>query len=109
MTMNDYQRYAQRTSRKDIGKRDHLFNGIMGLCGEVGEVADLVKKHEFQDGRPIHTALIDELGDVLWYIAETASAIGVDMETVAKHNIAKLARRYPEGFDEDRSLHRTEV
>lgn len=106
MRMNDYQALAQRTSRKNLDKQAHLFNGLMGLCGEAGECIDLAKKHFFQDHRPIEEELLDELGDVLWYIAETASALGIDLDTIARHNIAKLARRYPEGFDEERSLHR---
>ena len=106
MTLNEYQALAQRTSRKDISKDDHLFNGILGLAGEAGECADLVKKQCFQDGRAIRNDLIDELGDVMWYVAETAAALGVTMEEVAQHNVDKLRKRYPEGFSADRSLHR---
>lgn len=108
MTMNEYHELAQRTSRKDMAKRDHIFNGCMGLCGEAGEVIDLVKKHAFQDGRQIRDELRDELGDVLWYIAETASAMGLSMEEIAQYNISKLRRRYPDGFEADRSMYRDE-
>lgn len=108
MTLNEYQALAQRTSRHDLPTECHLSNGVLGLAGETGEVCDLVKKHFYQDGREIRDDLIDELGDVLWYIAETASAIGVKMDDIAQHNVDKLKRRYPEGFDADRSLHREE-
>ena len=106
MTLNEYQELAQRTSKKELTPREHLYNGILGLAGETGECADLVKKHCYQDARPIHDALLDELGDVLWYAAETAVALGVTLDEVAQHNIEKLRRRYPEGFEADRSLHR---
>ncbi len=106
MTMNEYQGLAQRTSNKALERKGHLLNGVLGLAGEAGECADLVKKHYFQDARPIENSLIDELGDVLWYAAETAAALGVTLEEVAQHNIDKLRRRYPEGFSADRSLHR---
>jgi NTP pyrophosphatase (non-canonical NTP hydrolase) len=106
MQLNEYQELAQRTSRKDISPDDHLFNGLLGLAGESGECCDLAKKHYFQDERNIYQDLIDELGDVMWYVVEVASALGVSLEEVAKHNIDKLRKRYPDGFDSNRSLHR---
>lgn len=106
MTLNEYQDLAQRTSNRALEMKGHLFNGVLGLVGEAGECADLMKKHYYQDGREIYTDLIDELGDVLWYIAETASALDVTLDSIAQHNIEKLTRRYPEGFSADRSLHR---
>jgi NTP pyrophosphatase (non-canonical NTP hydrolase) len=106
MELNEYQTLAQRTSNLALDGNGHLFNGVLGLAGEAGECADLVKKHCFQDARPIHDALIDELGDVLWYVAETAGALGVSLEEVAQHNVDKLRKRYPDGFEAERSLHR---
>lgn len=108
MTLNEYQELAQRTSNKALDMKGHLFNGVLGLSGEAGECADLVKKCYFQDARPIDDALIDELGDVLWYVAETAAARGVTLGEVAQRNVDKLRKRYPEGFDADRSLNREE-
>ena len=49
-----------------------------------------------------------ELGDVAWYIAVTAQAIGYDLETVLRMNIEKLRRRYPDGFDSNKSVNREE-
>lgn len=109
MTLNEYQALAQRTSRKDISADAHLFNGILGLAGESGECADLMKKHYYQDERNIYCDLIDELGDVMWYVAEAASALSVTLESIAQHNVDKLKKRYPDGFNADRSLHREGV
>lgn len=106
MTLNEYEELAQRTARMDLSWEDHLFNGVLGLAGEAGECADLVKKQFFQDGRAIRNDLIDELGDVMWYVAETAAALGVSLEEVAARNVEKLKKRYPEGFEAERSLHR---
>lgn len=106
MTLNEYQGLAQRTSNRALDVKGHLLNGVLGLAGEAGECADLVKKHYFQDRRPIVHLLEDELGDVLWYVAETAAALNVSLEEVAQHNVDKLRKRYPEGFSADRSLHR---
>lgn len=107
MTLNEYQDLAQRTSNRALDMKGHLLNGVLGMAGEAGECADLVKKCYFQDARPIDDDLIDELGDVLWYVAETAAARGVTLEEVAQRNVEKLRKRYPEGcFSADRSLHR---
>ena len=105
MTGNEYQRLALRTSSHG-SNGDMVLNGVMGLNGEAGECIDIVKKHLFQ-GHPLDTdKLLDELGDVLWYVAITADGIGVQLEDIMLHNIDKLRRRYPEGFDAERSIHR---
>ena len=106
MELNEYQALAQRTSNRALEMKGHLLNGVLGLAGEAGECADLVKKHCYQDARPIRDALIDELGDVLWYVAETAAALDVSLEEVAARNVEKLKKRFPDGFDPERSLHR---
>lgn len=106
MTMNEYQHLAQRTSRKDMSPSDHLMNAMLGLAGETGECCDLVKKRLYQDGRDIAEKLKDELSDVLWYVVEGASAMGWTLDEIAAHNVEKLKKRYPEGFDADRSLNR---
>lgn len=108
MTLNDYQDGAMRTSRADLSRHEHMMNGILGLAGEAGECADLVKKGFYQDGRDVRAALKDELGDVLWYVAEIATAMGWTLEEVAEHNRQKLLVRYPDGFSAERSLHRKE-
>lgn len=108
MDLNTYQEKAQRTSNPGLSRKDHLLNGLLGLAGETGECCDLVKKNFYQDRREIETKLLDELGDVLWYVAETAAAIGISLDQVAEHNLQKLSARYPEGFDPEKSLHRAE-
>ena len=109
MTINEYQKLAMRTASGM--NHDHygmLINGILGLCGESGEVADLVKKAIFQGHELDFEHVAKELGDIAWYIALSATAIGYDLETVMQMNIDKLRKRYPEGFDAELSLHREE-
>ena len=106
MTLDEYQRLAQRTSRKELTPDQHLKNAVLGMAGEAGECADLVKKHYYQDGRHIREDLVLELGDVLWYVAEGAAAIGCSLSEIAAANVDKLRRRYPKGFESDKSLHR---
>jgi NTP pyrophosphatase (non-canonical NTP hydrolase) len=84
-----------------------LINGVMGLCGEAGEAIDIVKKHLAQGHELDREALIKELGDIAWYLAETAYALEVPLEEVLQRNIDKLKSRYPEGFDPEKSIHRT--
>jgi NTP pyrophosphatase (non-canonical NTP hydrolase) len=108
MTLNEYQELAQRTSRKDLHPGEHIWNGVLGMAGEAGECCDLLKKATYQDGRSIAEELIDECGDVLWYVAETAAGMEMTLEEIARHNIEKLKKRYPEGFDPEKSLHREE-
>lgn len=106
MTVNEYQKMAMRTLNPDLDKKDVLINGVMGLCGESGEVIDIVKKHLAQ-GHPLdREKMIKELGDVAWYLAETACALDVELETVLQRNLDKLRARYPEGFDAERSINR---
>lgn len=104
LTANDYQRMALRTAGED--KTKYLDNAIMGLCGEVGECADIVKKHHFQGHELDREKLIDELSDVCWYVALLATALDTSLEDVMKHNVEKLMKRYPEGFDKSRSINR---
>lgn len=108
MTINEYQALAMRTSNKELPPDYHLLNGALGLAGESGEIADLVKKNWMQGHVLDIEHIAKELGDVCWYIAETATAIGCDLETIMKMNIEKLKKRYPDGFDSERSQHRAE-
>lgn len=108
MEINEYQKLAMRTLNIDLNKKDILINGVMGLCGESGEAIDIVKKHLAQGHELDKEHLIKELGDIAWYLAETAYALDVDLEEVMRRNIEKLKKRYPEGFDTKKSLEREE-
>ena len=108
MTINEYQELAMRTCNPELRGKDLLINGVMGLCGKAGEAIDLVKKHLAQGHALDRERLIKELGDIAWYLAETAAALDVTLEEVLCRNIEKLRRRYPDGFDSARSVQRTE-
>ena len=108
MTINEYQNLAMLTKNPDLCGRGLLINSVMGLCGESGEVIDLVKKH-VSHGHPLNREkLIDELGDVAWYLAECATVLDVSLEEILERNIEKLKKRYPEGFSTYRSINREE-
>ena len=106
MTINEYQKLAMTTLNPELSQKDVLINGVMGLCGESGEVIDLVKKHLHQGHDLDKEKIVKELGDVAWYLAEIAWALEVPLEEVLQGNIDKLRARYPEGFAAERSIHR---
>lgn len=176
MEIKDYSMLAMRTSPNG---HDRVLNGCLGLIGESGEVVDIIKKFTFQSGdRPEFPAdkMIEECGDVLWYVAELCTGLDIDATSIfingqfdavpsyddtlehigialssyaaklayfniihsateadnksnlraivaevslilmyyckstivacMEHNIEKLRKRYPDGFDPERSLHR---
>ena len=106
MTINEYQKLAMTTLNKELSQKDILINGVMGLCGEAGEAIDIVKKHLAQGHELDKEHLIKELGDIAWYLAETAYALDVELEDVLALNIEKLKKRYPEGFKKEQSINR---
>ncbi|MCU0495702.1 MAG: nucleoside triphosphate pyrophosphohydrolase family protein [Chloroflexaceae bacterium] len=108
MHANDYQQAALRTATPGQEASERLLAAALGLCGEAGEFADSLKKARFQ-GHPLDTAhLAEELGDLLWYAALACDALNLNIAEVMEQNIAKLQRRYPEGFSSERSQQREE-
>jgi len=108
MTLEEYQRLAARTIGRDRTPEQQLANAALGLAGEAGEVADIMKKHLYHDWPLDRDAVAKELGDCLWYVAAMATALDMRLDEIAGGNIEKLRRRYPEGFSAERSLNRAE-
>ena len=106
LTLNRYQSLANRSAGAGGEGEQRLVVSALGLAGEAGEFANLVKKMTAH-GHPFDPeSLKDELGDVLWYLAEAATAVGLNLEDIASHNVDKLIKRYPEGFSEEHSINR---
>jgi NTP pyrophosphatase (non-canonical NTP hydrolase) len=106
LTPNEYQQAALRTASNTRDTYKMLQEGLMGLNGEAGECIDILKKYLFQGHGLDRDHLAEELGDVAWYLAVTAHAIGWSFEDILKKNIEKLNKRYPDGFDAERSVNR---
>ena len=106
MTINEYQQLAMVTLNPELSKKEVLINGVMGLCGDSGEAIDIVKKWLAQGHELDKEKLAKELGDIAWYLAETAYALDIPLEDIFQANIEKLKKRYPEGFDTERSVNR---
>ena len=120
MTPNEYQQEALRTDslkwnpiysvtiadRVKYNNMERLQQGLMGLCGEAGEAIDIMKKTMFQGHDLDSEHMARELGDVAWYLAISADALGYSLEQILQMNIDKLRARYPDGFDSERSVNR---
>lgn len=93
-----FQKEAERTLRNDLQYECVCSNMCMGLSGECGEVIDLLKKHIWQGKELDINDLIEEVGDVLWYIANLCNVNNITMEECMLANVNKLRKRYPNGF-----------
>ena len=114
-TLNEYERRAMRTDPPHVSDMEGLVNAALGMCGEAGEFADLLKKIRYHGHAMDKEHLLKECGDVLWYTAQAAYYIGqiyrdptITLGTVGEMNILKLEARYPNGFDPEKSMHRAE-
>lgn len=109
MQLSTYQQLASRTAARGADIEKERLIAALGLVGEAGELAEMVKK-EIGHGHPQErAALARELGDVLWYVAHNASLLGLDLDEIAAQNIAKLRARYPEGFSDLDSIARRDA
>jgi NTP pyrophosphatase (non-canonical NTP hydrolase) len=106
LTLNQYQKLAARTAGAGGYGERRLIVATLGLTGEAGEFANMVKKLTAHGHEIPPDVLADELGDVLWYLAEAATTCGLDLGDIARQNVEKLKQRYPEGFSQERSINR---
>ncbi len=99
MELADYQRLSRRTA--EYPREAWLAYPALGLAGEAGELAEHAKKAIRDDGAEIsaerRAAMSKELGDVLWYVAQLASELGLDLDDVAQQNLEKLLSRQRRG------------
>lgn len=106
-----YQQNAAATARGGTAlykEQGRVAVACMGLAGEAGEVIDYLKKW-VGHGHDIDKEHVKkELGDVLWYVSEIATALGLNLQEIAMMNAEKLRKRYPEGFAVERSRNRGE-
>ena len=96
MNFNDYQKEAKKTAMYPDQGNNFIYP-TLGLNGEAGEVAEKIKK-ALRNGQTELTndqiqEIKKELGDVLWYLAQLSTELGLDLEDVAKTNVEKLASR----------------
>ncbi len=106
ITEQEYMTEVMRTYAGSDTTIDKLTLSALGLAGESGEVADTIKKVLYQGHHLEIMLLVEELGDVLWYLILACNALGCTLADVMNVNVAKLRERYPNGFDPQRSINR---
>jgi NTP pyrophosphatase (non-canonical NTP hydrolase) len=99
MDISEYQRLSRRTA--EYPREAWLAYPALGLAGEAGEVAEHAKKAIRDDGGQVsderRAAMAKELGDVLWYVAQLASELKLDLDEIAQANLDKLLSRQQRG------------
>jgi len=106
MKLEDYAKKAREFANHDLEPKTAIATWGLGLTGESGEVADIIKKYIGHSHPLDRTSLIKELGDVLWYIAAIADAVEVPFEVIAQQNLEKLRNRYEDKFSTEKSINR---
>lgn len=108
MDASEYQKLAARTGAlaSDISETKGVQLALFGLTTETAEVVQLWYKH-IRDNRYLdRAAIVDEVGDVLWNIAELCTLCDISLSFVMERNIAKLQKRHPNGFNHEASINR---
>lgn len=100
-----YQKTAARTINKDLYPEEIEMHALHGMAGEIGELHSLYQK-SFQGHKFDEEHAKKELGDLLWFIAEYCTVMNWDLADVMLTNLGKLAARFPDGFEAEKSLNR---
>lgn len=108
MEIKEFQKLSTRTINNELTHEDKIKNMVFGLNGEVGEITDILKKHFFHSHTLDKDHLAEEIGDVMFYLVNLATLYNIDMSEVLQNNVSKLIKRYPKGFDKDRSINRND-
>jgi len=121
MNFTTYQEQAEKTAGAGMGDLyfpmqrvaadfhidvDRVMCSALGASGEAGELANKIKKLIYHEHCFAQLEIREEIGDVLWYLAELCTAFGWDMGTIAEENLSKLSERYPDGFTVEDSINR---
>lgn len=99
MNIVDYHDYVEKLAspQSTATEKDRLLAAVLGLSGEAGECADIVKKHIYH-GKPLDKEnLILEIGDSIWYVAFLCNTLGINIQDVINKNVEKLQSRYSTG------------
>lgn len=108
MTLNEYQDLAARTINKDMSCYEILMHSLHEISVECGEIHGHFQKL-YQGHKLDEDALMLEVGDLLWGIAELCTVNSWNLADVAQANVEKLKKRYPDGFSADRNVHREDI
>lgn len=105
MNLDQYQDDVARTCGTS-DKDETIKMSLIGIAGELGEIAEPLKKYLYH-GHELDLSIMDkEIGDIIWYITNLTNSLGLSLEAIMQNNIAKLRARYPDGFSNERSINR---
>ena len=105
---NTYQKLSRRTQSTELSLEDKRRHALFGLCSEVGEIHSIFQ-HEYQGKPASKEKVIDECGDLLWFLCELCDSFFINLSDVMEYNINKLKKRFPDGFSAERSEKRHEI
>ena len=106
MDWSDYQAGVKRTLNPDVKGPEIAVNAALGITDEGGEVAGAIKKWRYQGHSLDPEAIVEELGDVLYYVTLMADWLGYGLDEVAMVNAEKLRDRYGDKFEAEKSINR---
>ena len=105
MHIHEFQSLAMITA-KELPRQVALLHLVSLLADEVGELASAIKKAEVYQQKYDFENIEEEIGDILWATAYAANVFGMSLETCARKNLDKLAKRYPDGYSDENAAQR---
>lgn len=108
--MRDYIKKALRTESQMVpifdSNQSRILHAGLGMATEAAEFLDALKKHFFYGAPTDRTNLVEEMGDLFWYMAIASDALGVDFDEIQRRNVNKLKTRYPDKYTDEKALNR---
>lgn len=107
MKFKDYIQHVRRTEATANADMITRFeHGVIGIATEAGELMDILKRRKFYGKALDRTHILEEIGDIAFYLAMVCDACEIDLVEALEKNVAKLKARYPERFTEENALNR---
>ena len=110
MNFKEYQQGAARTFAENPDKlQPNQFSElhcVIGISTEAGELLDAYKKHIYYKRELDLVNVKEEIGDIMWYIANFCTVMGIELDELLHANLDKLKLRYPDKFDTDKAINR---
>lgn len=99
-----YDDFPSRFESKELNAQ--LLHGVIGICTESGELIDQLKKCLIYKKQLDEVNILEECGDLLWYISIALDSCGYTMEDAMKKNLSKLLVRFPDKYQDENALNR---
>ena len=103
-----FPKHVSRLFKRSDDRIDSILHAAVGIAGEAGEVLDAVKKTWVYGKELDRENLIEELGDILFYVQALALQLNIELPDVMEQNIKKLEKRYPDGYTDQAAIERVD-